>query len=442
MAMNAWEIANFVGIIVLIGMILRLRSSIADRVVNATNQANERTERSLRDDLSKGRSESLDQAHQLRQEVVGSINNFGTLLKAELSTLASAQRDHLNDFGKHVKDLNTMTGTGMEKLRSTVDQRLDHLQKDNNQKLDEMRNTVNEKLQGTLNTRLQEAFKHVSERLEKVHQGLGEMQTLTSGVGDLKRMLTNVKTRGTWGEYQLGNILEEFLSPEQYEANVAVKPRSDEKVEYAIKMPGYSGELDSFIYLPIDSKFPLEAYQRLTAALDNGDSEAAKTESSNLEKTILKEAKRISEKYIVQGRTTPFAIMFVPTEGLYAEILRRPGLSDKMQKDYQVMLTGPTNLVAFLTSLRIGFRTLAIQQHSSDIAAHLFEVKNHFKGFSSLLENVRKKLDSASEEIGKATNRSKTIERDLEKFDNPAANTSKLVQKVENEEIATLPLAK
>ena len=379
--------------------------------------AQDKVERSLRDDLGKNRSETLEQARHLREEVNTSIKNFGDTLSTTFGNLSDTQKSQLELFSKQVSELTHLTQTSIKDMREGVDKRLKDLHTDNLKKLDEIRMTVDEKLQGTLEKRLSESFRIVSERLEKVHQGLGEMQTLTSGVGDLKRMLTNVKCRGTWGEYQLGNILEQILSPDQYEANVKVKPRSGERVEFAVKLPGQDEDEGSFIYLPIDSKFPQEDYQRMLAAHEENDAEGAKSASDSLEQSICREARSIRDKYINEKTTTPFAILFVPTEGLYSEVLRRPGLADKLQREYRIMVAGPTTLSALLNSLQMGFRTLAIQKRSGEIWKHLSVVKKQFSGFSTLLENVQKKLDSASKEVDKATKKSKTIESKLQKFE-------------------------
>ena len=392
-----------------------------------TGENSQKYEQTIRDDFRSTRLEANENAKRLREEVGNSVKNFSDSLTKSVGDLSTTQKGQLELFSNQISKLTELTQKSISEMRDSVDGRLKALQKDNNTKLDEMRLTVDEKLQGTLEKRLSESFKLVSDRLEKVHQGLGEMQALTSGVGDLKRILTNVKTRGIWGEYQLGNILEQTLSPEQYESNVAVKPRSSERVEFAVKMPGKEDQQKSFVYLPIDAKFPQEDYQRLVTAQEAGDVNAANTASDALDMAIRREARRIRDKYISEKTTTPFAILFLPTEGLYSEVLRRPGLADKLQRDYRVMVAGPTTLTALLNSLQMGFKTLAIQKHSSEIWKHLSVVKNQFAGFSTLLENVQKKLDSASKEVEKATKKSKTIEKKLEKFEElPAEDVPQL----------------
>ncbi len=275
-----------------------------------------------------------------------------------------------------------------------------------------MRKTVDEKLHETLEKRLGESFKLVSNRLEQVHKGLGEMQTLAVGVGDLKKVLSNVKTRGILGEYQLGNILEQILSPEQYSTNVATKKGSQANVEYAVKLPGKADE--KTVWLPIDSKFPLEPYQQLLNALDDGDSVAIETAQKSLLKTIEGFAKDISSKYIDPPNTTDFAIMFFPVEGLYAEVLRHPDVFEKLQRNYRITITGPTTLSALLNSLHMGFRTLAVQKRSSEVWSVLAEVKTEFVKYAGQLEKVQKQLNTASSSLENLqSTRTSSMERKL-----------------------------
>lgn len=297
----------------------------------------------------------------------------------------------------------------LDKLRDTVQERLDYLREENSAKLEQMRATVDEKLQGTLEKRLGESFKLVSDRLEKVHQGLGEMQNLATGVGDLKRVLSNVKLRGTWGEVQLGALLEQMLTPEQYKRNVKVRPTSDSIVEYAVRLPGEDDE----VLIPIDSKFPIEDYDRIILASENGDLLALEEASRQLELRIKKEAKDISDKYINPPATTDFAIMFLPTEGLYAEVLRRPGLLYDIQQKYRVNISGPTTLGAFLNSLQMGFRTLAIQKRSGEVWRVLGEAKQEFAKYGDVMDNLKKKLEQASQVVDDVGVRTRAIERKL-----------------------------
>jgi DNA recombination protein RmuC len=271
---------------------------------------------------------------------------------------------------------------------------------------------VDDKLQGTLEKRLGESFKQVSERLEQVYRGLGEMQALASGVGDLKRVLTNVKTRGIWGEIALGNLLEQILSPDQFGVNVATRPGSNERVEYAVKLPG-RGDDESPVWLPIDAKFPKEDYERLLEAADAGDADGVARASQQLEARIKAAARDIHDKYVGPPATTDFALMFLPTEGLYAEVLRRPGLLEALQREFRVVVTGPTTIAAILNSLQMGFRTLAIEQRSSEVWKLLGAVRTEFGKFGDTLDKVKKKLDAASTEIDTAARKTRTITRRL-----------------------------
>jgi DNA recombination protein RmuC len=285
------------------------------------------------------------------------------------------------------------------------------LRSENSEKLEQMRVTVDEKLQGTLELRLTESFKVVSERLEAVHQGLGEMQTLATGVGDLKRVLTNVRSRGSWGEVQLGALLEQILTSGQYIANAAVKDVGGERVEYAIRLPG--ADTGEEVLLPIDAKFPIEDYERLQTASEAGDGAAVELASRALELRVRNSAKDISTKYINPPRTTDFAILFLPTEGLYAEIIRRPGLCDDLQRNLRIVVAGPTTLTALLNSLQMGFRTLAIQKRSSEVWQVLGGVKTEFARFGPALEKVKKKLQEASNHLDSVDVRRRAMDRQL-----------------------------
>ena len=348
-------------------------------------------------------------------------DNRENLLKmdATLSRLDSLIRE---EFGRNRFELaNTLKlfedklTLNLKDIRETVENKLKTLQEDNNRKLEEMRKVVDEKLQETVEKRFNESFRMISERLEQVHKGLGEMQSLASGVGDLKKVLTNVKTRGNLGEIQLGSILEQILSPEQYEQNAAVKESSQERVEYVIKLPGKNYDNQSLL-LPVDSKFPNEDYQRLLDAYENiSDLNSKEVElvSKQFENSVKKNAKDIRDKYINPPVTTDFAIMFVPTEGLYAEILRRRGLFETLQRDFKITVVGPTNLVAFLSSLQMGFKTLAIEKRSSEVWEILGAVKTEFGHFGAVLDRTKKKLQEATNVIDKAGIRSRAIERKL-----------------------------
>jgi DNA recombination protein RmuC len=321
----------------------------------------------------------------------------------------------------------------MQDLKATVDARLSTIQFENEKKLDQMRQTVDEKLQGTLEARLGESFRQVSERLEQVYSGLGEMKTLASGVGDLKRVLTNVKTRGTWGEVQLGAIIEQILAPEQFERNVATSG-TGERVEYAVKLPGRDSSGEP-VWLPIDAKFPMEDYSRLSEASERGDVEAAEKASRQLEMTIRLSAKNLSERHLAPPFTTDFGILFLSTEGLYAEAMRRPSFADAIQREYRVVLSGPSTLAALLNALQMGFRTLAIQKRSSEVWETLGSVKTEFSKYAQVLVVVKKKLSQAQDSIDKAETRTRAIQRTLR--DVGAADALELPGDAEGEEAET-----
>lgn len=325
-------------------------------------------------------------------------------------------RDSLSVFAQNVTT-QLASGTGVqnaqsEALRGAVEQRLDRIQKDNAEKLEQMRKTVDEKLHETLDKRLSDSFKTVSDRLEQVHKGLGEMQVLAAGVGDLKKVLSNVKNRGVLGEVQLAALLEQVLAREQYETNVATRPGSRERVEFAIKLPGAGGE-HSVVWLPIDAKFPLEDYERLQQAQDAADPLAVEAAAKALEARIKLEAKSIVEKYVEPPATTDFALLYLPLEGLFAEVLRRPGLLDTLQREFRVTICGPTTLTALLNSLQMGFRTLAIEKRSSEVWMVLSSVKTEFGKFAEVLANTKRQLQSAANSIDQAEVRTRQIERKL-----------------------------
>lgn len=320
----------------------------------------------------------------------------------------------------------------LDKIDETVDLHLKTLQEDNNRKLEQIRATVDEKLHDTLERRLGESFKLVSERLEMVHKGLGEMQTLASGVGDLKKVLTNIKTRGTFGEIQLHSLLEQILSPDQYQSNVATKRDSATRVEFAIRLPGRGETENHPVWLPIDAKFPQEDYLRLLEAQEAGNANLVEEVSKKLERIIKDMAKNIRDKYLDPPYTTDFGIMFLPTEGLYAEILRRTGLFELLQREFKVVITGPTTLAALLNSLQMGFRTLVIEKRSSEVWTLLGVVKTEFSTFGAILDRTQKKIQEASHTIEKAATRSRAIEKKLKNIQEiPLGDTQKLLEDVE-----------
>ncbi|MFL6586557.1 MAG: DNA recombination protein RmuC [Luteimonas sp.] len=324
---------------------------------------------------------------------------------------AEQQQRFADALGARLNELTQRNEQRIGEMRTTLEQQLQRLQADNASKLDQMRATVDEKLQTTLNTRLDASFKIVSERLEQVQRGLGEMQQLATGVGDLKRVLTNVKDRGGWGEVQLENILEQTLTMEQYARGVRVKPDSAEAVDFAIRLPGRGD--DTVVWLPVDAKFPREDYERLIDAQEKGDVDALKSSAAQLERAIRVQAKSISDKYVCPPHTTDFAVMFLPTEGLYAEVIRRAGLVDLLQREHRVVLAGPTTFTALLNSLQMGFRTLAIEKRSSEVWQVLGAVKSEFGKFAGILEKAEKQITTVGKSLGEASRKTRTIERRL-----------------------------
>ncbi|MFC1546714.1 DNA recombination protein RmuC, partial [bacterium] len=348
-----------------------------------------------------------------RQEISNNIKMFTDLLLNRVSDSSLSQKNQLDTFQKSLSMLTDVNEQKLSNIRETLDVQLKHLQEDNMKKLEEMRFTVDEKLHSTLEQRLGDSFKMVSDKLESVYKGLGEMQSLASNVGDLKRMLTNVKTRGIWGEIQLGAILEQILTKEQYEQNVSTKKGSSDRVEFALRLPGRNNT-DEPVWLPIDAKFPHEDYERIMEAEQQGQFDAVEKAVRQLEVRIKNEAKNIYEKYIDPPYTTDFAIMFLPTEGLYAEVLRRKDLCEIVQQKYRVIISGPTTLTALLNSLQMGFRTLAIEKRSSEIWELLGTIKNDFKKFGTVLEKTKKKLKEAHNTIEDAERKSRKIEKKLD----------------------------
>jgi len=355
--------------------------------------------RRLAEEVASARKETYGAAATLRQEVTAAVTAHGTTQRQDLAAIRA--------------QVETLTGSNegrIDAMRRTVDERLREIQAITARELQEMRVTVDEKLQGTLTQRLGESFALVTERLEQVHKGLGEMQTLAIGVGDLKKVFSNVKARGGWGEVQLETLLEQMLSPEQYERNAVTKELSRESVEFAVKFPGRG---DAPLLLPLDAKFPLEDYQHLVEAHERGDVEGIEAAGSRLDRAVRNAAKTIREKYINPPVTTDFAIMFLPTEGLYAEVLRRPGLADQIQRDCCVLIAGPTTLTAILSSLQMGFRTLAIEQRSSEVWRLLEAVKTEFTKFGGVIEKVNRNLETARNQMDALATRTRAVTRKL-----------------------------
>ena len=419
----------------------------------AAQERMERIERSLREQI-----QLTSQA--TRQELGANFLQFQQGLNSQLSSVATIQNNQIDGFSQQLVKLNENNAAQLEQMRlalstqaqtardeqalslkrltdslnltlnqtltsltesnaqrlneirATLEQKIAQLQADNAGKLEEMRKTVDEKLHATLEQRLGESFKQVSERLEKVHQGLGEMQQLAIGVGDLKRVLTNVKTRGTWGEVQLEMVLEQMLTPDQYGKNVETIPGTGERVEFAIKLPGKEDD-KAPVWMPIDAKFPKEQYERLLDAAERADSEGVAQAGKELERAIKTEAKTIAEKYLSPPPTTDFAILFLPTEGLYAEVMRRPGLADELQRTYRVSISGPSTLSALLNSLQMGFRTLVLEKRSSEVWQVLGAVKTEFSKFGDVLAATKNALVKAADNIDKAEVRTRQMTRKL-----------------------------
>ncbi len=346
-----------------------------------------------------------------QKSLLDSLLSFENRFAENVKSFNDLQREKFGDLSLKQEQMVLTTEKKLDSVRDTMETKIADLQKQNDAKLEEMRKTVDEKLHQTLETRLGESFKQVSERLEQVHKGLGEMQTLATGVGDLKKALSNVKIRGVLGEYQLENLLEQFLSPEQYAKNIPTRPGSNERVEFAICMPGNFKDAQT-LWLPIDAKFPIEDYMKLVEAYESGNPSAIEDFKKQLINRVKLSAKDIHSKYIEPPYTTDFGIMFLPFEGLYAEVLRL-GVFETIQRDYKVTITGPTTLSAFLNSLQMGFRTLAIQKRSSEVWEVLGAVKTEFGKFRDILEKTKKKLNEATDVIESAGVRSRAIERKL-----------------------------
>ena len=370
-------------------------------------------ERALREELRVGRGESQQAARDLRDELGSGLKAGNDSLARSLAEMSRLQNSRLEGFAKQLGELSESNQRALDRVRKSLDERVTELREGNEKKLEEMRKTVDEKLHNTLEKRLGESFKLVSERLENVQKGLGEMKNLASGVGDLKRVLTNVKARGTWAEFQLGAILDQTLTPEQYSKNVQTKETTTERVEFAVKLPGLEDEPGSSIWLPIDSKFPTEDYQRLQEAADRADAEAVEKTLAAFLRTVRNSAKEIQSKYINPPATTDFAVMFLATEGMYAEVLRQPGLLEEIQHNHRILIAGPTTLTAILTSLRMGFRTLAIEKQASEVWQVLAAVKTEFGRFGDVLDKVKRQLNTASRSIEETGTRTRAMERKL-----------------------------
>ncbi|HEX7644617.1 MAG TPA: DNA recombination protein RmuC [Burkholderiaceae bacterium] len=426
-------------------------------------QLNERSSRSMRDDI-------LASSQGTRQELSSNFGQFQQNLSNQLTGMSTLQNTHIESFGQQLAKLNEANAQQLEamrksimeqgmsgreeqavalkrfaeslnqtlaaltesnaqrmgEIRATLEARIKDLQTENGLRLEEMRKTVDEKLHATLEQRLGESFKLVSDRLEKVHQGLGEMQQLAVGVGDLKRVLTNVKTRGTWGEVQLAMLLEQVLTIDQYGKNVETVPGSGERVEFAIRLPGQD-EGAKPVWLPVDAKFPKEQYERLAEAAERADADGVAAAGKELERAVRNEAKTIAEKYLSPPLTTDFAVLFLPTEGLYAEVMRRPGLADELQRMHRVSIAGPSTLTALLNSLQMGFRTLALEKRSSEVWQVLGAVKTEFSKFGDVLAKTKSTLERAAKDIESAETRSRQMARKLKSVEALPSETAQLL---------------
>jgi DNA recombination protein RmuC len=427
-----WLIAALIGAFVgwLIGRARAAQNADLPSLLNRLDvleKGNERMERAIKDEIARQREETAVQSRALREELGASLKNAGDSTVNSVGEIGKAQRGQLETFSSQLSKLTESNEKRLSELRNTVETKLGQIQNDNTAKLEEMRKTVDEKLQGTLEKRLGESFKLVSDRLEQVHKGLGEMQALAIGVGDLKKVLTNVKTRGTWGEIQLGNLLEQVLTTDQYAQNVQTKPGGSERVEFAVKLPGRDGD-GGVVWLPIDAKFPKEDYERLMEATERADLAGVEEAAKQLEARIKLDAKNIRDKYLAPPNTTDFGFLFLPTEGLYAEVLRRPGLVELLQREFRVVVASPSTLWAHLNALQMGFRTLAIQKRSSEVWMLLGAVKTEFGKFGEAIEKVQRKIQEAGNAIDSAASKTKTIQRKLKNVQElPASEAAKLI---------------
>lgn len=401
-----------VAVVVLVMLMLKVKAQAREKHVLL-----EKMQQNMRAETDFLRREILGSATENRKESAALQGHYSTQLTTFLRHNAETAKGQLDSFAKQLNELTALNQNKFDNIKVSIEQNLTSMRQNNDNKLDEMRKIVDEKLQATLEQRLSASFQQVSERLEQVFKGLGEMQVLAGSVGDLKRLLSNVKTRGTWGEIRLGHILEQILTKEQYQTNVCVKANTNERVEFAICLPGNDEDGGKPVYLPIDSKFPQEDYLLLQQAQQNADAEAVAAATRGLRATIINEAKNISGKYIAPPNTTDFAIMFLPTESLYAEILNIPGVCEDLQTKYRVVVAGPTTMAALLNSLQMGFRTLSIQKRSGEVWQVLGGVKAEFLKFYGILEKVEKNLATASKTVELARKKTGTINTKLRKVE-------------------------
>lgn len=390
----------------------------------------------LREELRLAREENRNTGKELREEISAGLKGTNDTIFNTLGKMGQTQQLQLDNMTNQVKELTDSSQKELEKIRSTFDTRVKELQEGNEKKLDAMQKVVDEKLQDTLEKRLSESFNQVSKRLEEVYRGLGEMQKLAVDVGDLKKVLSNVKARGTWAEIQLGTILEQVLTKDQYAKNVQVNPESREMVDYAIRLPGPEGDPDVCLWLPLDSKFPQEDYLRIYEASEEGNPASLQKAAEELARRVRSAAKDIEGKYICPPHTTDFAIMFLATEGLYAEVLRQPGLVEELQHQYRVVVAGPTTITAILNSLRMGFQTLSIEKQAAEVWRVLGAVKTEFGKFGDALSKVKKQIDTASKSIESTETRTRAMERRLKAVEKiPEKEASEVLSLSEEEEL-------
>lgn len=395
----------------------QVETQVASRLASLAS-AHESGERTQREQIALLRTESTQAAAGLRTEVRASVDQFRDDTNKAMSTLSVQVMQQLGNFSTRITEAQKATDESLERVRTVVREQLTSLQADNAKKLDEIRTTVDQKLNDTLEKRLGENFQRVSNHLAAVERGLGEMKELGTGVTDLKRLMSNVKARGVWGEFALGALLEQFLNTNQYQQNFAARERSNERVEYAVRLPGRSDGSEP-VWLPIDCKFPKESYERLMHAAERADAQGVEDASREFAAAVRKCAKDIRDKYINPPRTTDWAVLFVPTEGLYAEVLRQGDLAESLQREMRVLVQGPTTLGAFLNVIQVGFRTMAVEQKSAEVWNLLGEVKKGFGQFGESLEAVQKKLGEASNKLEDATKRSSQIVKRLSKVEMP-----------------------
>lgn len=364
-----------------------------------------------------------------REEVSGGLKSANDTFSKTLESMGKIQQRQLDGMTKQLKELTDSNQSALDRIRTTFDSRVKELQEGNEKKLEEMRKTVDEKLHDTLEKRLGESFKQVRDQLDQVHKGLGEMKNLATGVGDLKRVLTNVKVRGTWAEVQLGAILDQILTGDQYDKNVRVKPESSERVDFAVRLPGQKDDPGTCVWLPIDSKFPREDFDRLKDAAEKADPEAVQRATDALANTVRRAAKEIHDKYVDPPNTTDFGIMFLATEGLYAEVVQQQTLVEDLQRKYHVVVAGPTTLAAILSSLHLGFQTLAIEQRSAEVWKVLQGVKTEFGKFGDVLNKLKRQLNTASRTIDETGVRSRAMQRKLSSVEQlPEAEASEVLE--------------